>query len=460
MNRDERTVFSVGAFAIAVGAIILAVFAIFIVNDDNGSGGGAAVSAGAATLAEVNVALSEFKIDPATINIPPGGARLNVSNVGSMAHNLSIPQLSINTGDIQPGGSKTILVEVGGTVELGSYDALCTIAGHADSGMKAVANVGAEVTSSDTADATAGAADGSEPAMDPEEMDRLFMAGANSFPAATEGKGDQLLEPRMDGDVKVYDLVAEIVDWEVSPGKIVKAWTYNGVVPGPKIELEVGDKVRINLENKLPESTSIHFHGVRVPNQMDGVAPYTQPVVKPGESYVYEFTTLEPAVGIYHSHMDGQIQVPNGLFGAFMIGEMPIPEKLIDLGYDNVTQEVNMILNDAGTIGLSLNGKSFPATEPYTLKVGETMMVHYFNEGLLIHPMHLHQPMGWIIAKDGYPLDVPIPGDTFNIAPGERYTVLYKGTDPGVWAWHCHILSHAEAPTGMFGMVTAVIVEN
>jgi manganese oxidase len=85
-------------------------------------------------------------------------------------------------------------------------------------------------------------------------------------------------------------------------------------------------------------------------------------------------------------------------------------------------------------------------------------MVHYLNEGLMAHPMHLHQPVGWVVAKDGIPLDEPMPGDTINIAPGERYTVLYKGTDPGVWAWHCHILNHAEGPQGMFGMVTALIV--
>ena len=85
-----------------------------------------------------------------------------------------------------------------------------------------------------------------------------------------------------------------------------------------------------------------------------------------------------------------------------------------------------MVLNDAGVIGLSLNGKSFPATQPYTGKVGDTVMVNYFNEGLLAHPMHLHQPVGWIIAKDGKELLVPMPGDTINIAPGERYTVLYK----------------------------------
>jgi FtsP/CotA-like multicopper oxidase with cupredoxin domain len=138
---------------------------------------------------------------------------------------------------------------------------------------------------------------------------------------------------------------------------------------------------------------------------------------------------------------------------------MPIPQVLKDKGYTQVDKKVNMVLNDAGTIGLTLNGKSFPATEPYTLRVGQVMEVNYLNEGLLVHPMHLHQPVGWIIAKDGVPLLEPTPGDTILIAPGERYTVLYKAVEPGVWAWHCHILTHAETSTGMFGMVTALIVE-
>jgi len=150
--------------------------------------------------------------------------------------------------------------------------------------------------------------------------------------------------------------------------------------------------------------------------------------------------------------------VPNGLFGAFTIDEMPIPQVLLDKGYTQIDKSMNMVLNDAGTIGLSLNGKSFPATEPTTLNVGQVLEVNYLNEGLMAHPMHLHQPVGWIIAKDGVPLDQPLPGDTINIAPGERYTVLYKAEEAGVWAWHCHILNHAEGPTGMFGMVTALIV--
>ena len=280
---------------------------------------------------------------------------------------------------------------------------------------------------------------------------------AKAFPAQTSGHGgDDLVPTVLPDGTKQFDLTAEIVDWEVSPGKTVKAWTYNGVVPAPTIKVGVGDKVKVVLTNHLPESTSLHFHGVRVPNAMDGVDPYTQPPIKPGETFTYAFTALEPAVGMYHSHHDAQVQVPNGMAGAFLIGEMPLPPSLA--GAD-VVKTVNMVLDDAGTIGLSLNGKSFPATEPYTLKVGESMIVNYFNEGLLTHPMHLHQPKGWLIAKDGSPLQSPIPGDTFTVAPGERLTVLYTATDPGVWAWHCHILNHAEGPQGMFGMVTALIVE-
>ncbi len=267
------------------------------------------------------------------------------------------------------------------------------------------------------------------------------------------------LEPKVLADgTKEFDLTAQIVDWEVEPGKTVKAWTYNGVVPGPEIKVDVGDKVRVVLTNELPESTSLHFHGVRVPNSMDGVDPYTQDPILPGDSFTYEFTAVEPAVGMYHSHHDAQTQVPNGLAGAFLIGDMPVPTSLADKGITSIDRTVNMVLNDAGTIGLSLNGKSFPATEPYAMKVGETMLVNYFNEGLTTHPMHMHQPVGWIIAKDGVPLAEPAPSDTIAVAPGERFTVLYHFVDPGVWAWHCHILNHAEGPTGMFGMVTAVIV--
>ena len=119
-----------------------------------------------------------------------------------------------------------------------------------------------------------------------------------------------------------------------------------------------------------------------------------------------------------------------------------------------------MVLNDAGVIGLSLNGKAYPATAPISAKPGDAILVHYYNEGLMAHPMHLHHVPQLVVAKDGFPLAQPYLVDTLNVAPGERYSVLLLPTtaDIGVWAWHCHILNHAENDDGLFGMVTALIV--
>jgi len=119
-----------------------------------------------------------------------------------------------------------------------------------------------------------------------------------------------------------------------------------------------------------------------------------------------------------------------------------------------------MVLNDAGTIGLSLNGKAFPATDPIVAKVGETTMIVYHNEGLTCHPMHLHRVKQLVIEKDDWPLDQPYFVDTLNICPGERYTVLItpEPDEVGIWAYHCHILTHAETEKGLAYMVTALVV--
>jgi FtsP/CotA-like multicopper oxidase with cupredoxin domain len=167
---------------------------------------------------------------------------------------------------------------------------------------------------------------------------------------------------------------------------------------------------------------------------------------------------------MYHAHHHGQMQVTNGMLGAMLVGDMEIPAGRTISGVTipediEVLHEIPMVLNDAGVIGFALNGKSFPATAPYVMQQGDWFVVHYFNEGLQIHPMHQHQFNGLVIAKDGIPLDQPYWVDTINVAPGERYTVLAQAEDPGVWVWHCHILNHVESEEGMFGMVTAVIVE-
>ncbi|MEO6122141.1 MAG: multicopper oxidase domain-containing protein [Ilumatobacteraceae bacterium] len=449
MIREEKSFLSVSAFIF--GALALGFGGFAILHDGNGSSSttSSAVVADAATV--VDMTLSEFAMSPAMPTVPAGDVTLRLTNSGTMVHNVTFPDGGKSSGDIQPGGSATM--ELKGLAE-GDQTFICTIPGHSASGMTGmlmVAPAGTDVAAANPDAMTE---------MTWQEMDKAMKERSLRFINEPKTKfGGTLLDPDIQADgTKQYELTASIVDWEVEPGKIVKAWTYNGMVPGPELKVDVGDKIRIILHNELPESTVIHFHGIRVPNSMDGVDPFTQEAVEPGQSFNYEFTALEPAVGMYHSHHNSQTQVPNGLAGALIIGEMPIPASLAKYGITKVDQSVNMILNDAGTIGLSLNGKSFPATEIYTAKVGETMLVNYYNEGLMSHPMHLHQPVGWIIAKDGIPLEMPMPGDTISVAPGERYTVLYHFVDPGVWAWHCHILNHAEGPQGMFGMVTAVIV--
>ncbi len=285
-------------------------------------------------------------------------------------------------------------------------------------------------------------------------MDELMKERTARFPEKTKGLGAQPLKPKVLADgTKQFSLTTEITDWEVEAGKVVKAWTYNGQVPGPTISVDVGDKVRIVVTNKLPESTAVHFHGVRTPNSQDGVPDITQEPIKPGQTFTYSFTADRIGVGMYHSHHNAVLQVPNGLAGTFLVGRMPVPAGV------KVAQELPMMLDDSGVIGFALNGKSFPATAPIVAKEGEWVMVHYLHEGSMAHPMHLHGLDQLVIAKDGFPLKEPYLADTIMVGPGERYTVLVKADIPGTWAWHCHILSHAETAEGMFGMVTAMVVK-
>lgn len=288
---------------------------------------------------------------------------------------------------------------------------------------------------------------------DPAAMDAAMAERDRSFPAETAGRGAPDLKPTTASDgTKEFALTARIAKWELEPGKTVDAWTFNGTVPGPTLKVAVGDKVRVVVKNELPESTSVHWHGILIPNAADGVANMTQDPIKTGDTYTYEFTAERPSVGWFHSHHDGTKQVANGLWGTILMGEMPRPKGV------TVSQSQTMHLQDGGVIGLTLNGKSFPATTPVRAKLNEWVEIHYVNAGQQAHPMHLHGLDQLVIAKDGYPLKTPYTADTILVAPGERYTTLIKAERPGSWLWHCHIFSHAEGSQGMFGMVTALIV--
>lgn len=422
----------------------------------------AVASSGPATSSRsVTVTLSEFAITPQMV-VATVGDTLQVKNEGTVAHTLTVQGSALTTPLIDGGKSDTIDTS---SLPPGEYIISCNVPGHKASGMQGMLHLGAKAGAASAAASPPAPAAGLTAAeaaagmtMSSAAMDKAMHDSTAAFPAQTQGLGGQDLAPTTTPDgTKQFDLTTSIVKWEEAPGKTVDAWAYNGVVPGPTIRVSTGDRIRIVLHNQLPESTVIHFHGLEVPNSQDGVPYLTQDPVGPGQTFTYNFVAKGPASGMYHSHFDSTRQVANGLAGAIFVDDMPLPPSLSIHQAD--VQRQMMFLNDSGTIGLTINGKSFPATAPIAAKLNDWVEVTYFNEGQMIHPMHLHGLAQMIIARDGYPLASPELDDTVTVAPGQRITVLVHATVPGAWAWHCHILSHAENDQGMFGMVTALIVK-
>lgn len=448
----------------------------------NGKSGGDADTVGA----PVDVALTEFAITPSAVSVPLGGS-LNVTNNGTMPHNVTILDTAIKTTDLGPGESAPLDVS---SLEPGEYEIFCAITGHKDSGMTGTLTITDGSAAGNAAgDESAAAADsshsshatadiGSLESTDPiaKQFDKEMQAGMDSGVATfldnatkyAEGKipaGNQVLKPKILPDgTKQFHLTAAVTDWEVSPGKTVKAWTYNGMVPGPWIKVDPNDDVEVVLTNNLPISTDIHFHGVDVPNSEDGVAGITQDYILPNTTYTYKFNVgPNNQQAMYHAHYHGQEAVLNGLFSVFQVGEVPMPKAGTYGQFQvpenvKVAQELPMVLNDAGVIGLSLNGKAFPETAPIAANKDDYILLHYYNEGLVGHPMHLHRQPQLVVAKDGFALESPYQMDTVWVAPGERYSVLIHASEVGTWAFHCHILNHAESDNGLIGMVTAMVV--
>jgi manganese oxidase len=443
----DRALWTLAVFAVLIAG--LAALAAFRGGDAGARTPGESAAGAGVTAA---IELSEWAVT-GNLEVGPGDLTIELTNTGALPHNL-VFENGPRSVDLNGGETTTLHV---GELEAGAYTIFCDIAGHRAAGMEA------RLVVSDTPTAGGHEAHGG---MTPQEMDQKMIDSMLAFPAETEGLGNQPLEPteiKADG-TKVFDLTASVVPWEVFPDEWVEAWAYNGMVPGPWIHLDLGDKVEINVTNETELATDVHWHGISTPNNMDGVAPYTQDPIMPGETFTYAFEAERPAIGMYHAHMHAQIAVPNGMFAVFTIGDTPIPRGRTIGGIDipanlEVAREIPMVLNDAGTIGLTLNGKSFPATEPYIVSEGDWLVYHYYNEGLQVHPMHQHQFPQLVFAKDGIPLDSPYWADTVNVAPGERYSVLLHADRAGVWVWHCHILTHVERAEGMFGMVTALIVE-
>jgi FtsP/CotA-like multicopper oxidase with cupredoxin domain len=289
----------------------------------------------------------------------------------------------------------------------------------------------------------------------------------------TKTRGMQELAPRIENGVKVWDLSMDEVDWEISPGKTEKARGYNKQIPGPTLRAVEGDQVRINVTNNLAESSAIHWHGIittpagvsaqknylqptlayGIPNVVDGVPYVTQDPIQPGKTYTYEFTIRNAGSHMYHSHHNSADQVNRVLLGAFVISPKD------PATYPKFDKEFILIMNDS-LLGFSLNGKGFPATDALVAKKGDRVLIRWMNEGMLYHPMHLHGMPMEVFQRDGYPISPPYRCDTIDVPPGNRFDCIIEATEPGLWAFHCHVLSHAEYEGGFFGLVTVLAVED
>jgi hypothetical protein len=276
---------------------------------------------------------------------------------------------------------------------------------------------------------------------------------SEGVPAATATAGAQPLAFTLDGDVKVFELTAQAVQWPIMDGVSMTAWTYNGTVPGPLLRVTEGDKVRIVLKNELPEATSIHWHGVQVPFAMDGIPDMPHAAVAPGESFTYEFVAKPAGSFMYHSHTTADEQVGLGLYAPFII-DPATPEA------DPPDHDIVMMLSEARVVdgatypampmaGMEpnyflLNGKAFPATESIDVKQGERVRIRLMGIGQFVHPMHLHGLPFKIVATDGHPVPeaAQLTKDTVLVSPGERYDIEFVASEPGHWMLHCHILHH------------------
>ncbi|MCA4756010.1 multicopper oxidase family protein [Mycolicibacterium fortuitum] len=321
------------------------------------------------------------------------------------------------------------------------------------------------------------------------------------------------------GKIREFHLEAKSAKWEVVSGVNTEAITFNGTVPGPLIRATEGDTIRVILKNSLKQETSIHWHGLHVPNKMDGVPSFTQQAVKPGETFTYEFIANHAGTYMYHSHFNSIEQIDKGLYGlliidpqneslkhdreySYIIGGWNIPDKkggeagnqtdsmagmskgqptplktkgnvpqMMEQGLKTKSMQ-NMKPGDqmkkpedqAGStvMGMdynywTMNGKSFPDTQPIEVKQGDLVRVRFANISNGVHPMHLHGHDFRIIAKDGHPVSTPQIVSTVTVNPGETFDIDFIADNPGEWVFHCHELHHTtNADVEPGGLLTLV----
>lgn len=261
------------------------------------------------------------------------------------------------------------------------------------------------------------------------------------------------LEWKMEEGVKVFHLVAEPVTREFAPGFVVNCWGYNGQTPGPTIEATEGDRVRILVTNKLPESTTVHWHGILLPNGMDGVTGLNQKPIKPGETFAYEFTLRQSGTHMYHPHYDEMTQIGMGMMGLFIIHpKEPTEEEKVDRDFAIMLHEWAIPIGAATpdpTVMLDFNYFTFnstvwPKTECLVVKKGERVRIRLANLSMDSHPIHLHGYEFTITSHGAKRLKPTAQYEavTVNVPVGETRDIEFVADAPGDWAFHCHKTHH------------------
>jgi len=256
----------------------------------------------------------------------------------------------------------------------------------------------------------------------------------------------------MKNGVKEFRLIAEPVLREFAPGMSVKCWGYNGQTPGPTIEAVEGDRVRILVTNRLPEHTTIHWHGIFLPNGMDGVGGLNQPHINPGETYAYEFTLRQHGTFMYHPHADEMLQLAVGMMGFFIIHPREQENPQIDRDFaimlhawavhPGTYRPDPAVMLDFNMF--TFNSKVFPASDHLVVRTGDRVRIRLANLSMDEHPIHIHGHSMWVTATDGgkIPRNGRWPETTALIPVGATRDVEFIADAPGDWAFHCHKSHH------------------
>ncbi len=270
---------------------------------------------------------------------------------------------------------------------------------------------------------------------------------AFNTPVVTTDIGD--LPYTMDGNTKVFHLVAQVVKRQIAPNKTIDVWGYNGTAPGPTIQVNQGDRVRIIFDNRLPEATSIHWHGFEDAIGYDGMPGISQEPVRPGGRFVYEFDIHQEGTYFYHSHM--AMQEMAGMLGAFIMHPKAPYSPHCDKDFALHLQEYAVLPNNTvpNTMNMEynwlvLNGRSSPAATPLIVRQGDRVRIRFINLGMDHHPMHLHGHTFQVTGTEGgrIPETAWWPGNTVLVGVAQTRNIEFVANNPGDWMLHCHLPHH------------------